>query len=874
MLWIRRVGRRLTQWVQRGRVEAAMDAEMRDHLEREIAERMAHGASREDATRLAQLDFGGMERHKEAARDVLGLRLLDDAGRDFQYAMRVLRRNPGFAVGVVLTFALGIGCTSAIFTLVDGILLRPLPYPHPGELVALWERNVPRAVDRNVVSVSLFEIWRRDTRSFAGIAAMTPAPRTLQGTTAERISAAQVSASYFQILGVHPAFGRDFTHVDELDDGANVAILSDAFWRTHFGADRSVIGRPIVMDGTSYTIVGVMPPTFEPPRYGWMTEHPLWIPFAPTPGNRNWGRFLHVVARLGPGATIDQARAELAALSERRAREDKGETGWSTTIVPLSEQITGDVRRPLLTLFGAVALLLLMSIVNVGSLMTTFTRRRQHELALRRAIGASRARLLRQQLALSAALGMAATAVGLGVAIAATRALIALMPADVPRVADARVDGSVLWFTLAVACITTIVIGVVSAALAIPRGTASLDLASTRVTSRLRGARLITAEIAIGLVLCLLATLMIRSFVKLGAVDLGFEPSHVAVGRVSLPSARYRTETEWRQFFTELRTRAEAIPNVTTISISTPSPFACCAPSTNVSDALRINDPRAPAPATDVRFVDGAFFAALHIRLLAGGVFPPSEPSQGAARVVISRSLAQTLWGDANPIGRNLSMRLFGTTTAVVIGVVADTHRGDARTPPRPAAYLAANRFPSSERDLIVRGAGDANLLIIALRDALRSLDPTIPLYRASALETTVRETLAEDRLVTALLSAFALLALALAAVGVHGILSADVVRRRKEIGIRLALGAGRPSVYAFVLGRAIPAAIRGLAIGLVAALVASRAMSSLVFGIGTFDLLSFAIVIAVLAVVAILATWLPAYFASRVSPLEAIRAE
>jgi hypothetical protein len=259
---------------------------------------------------------------------------------------------------------------------------------------------------------------------------------------------------------------------------------------------------------------------------------------------------------------------------------------------------------------------------------------------------------------------------------------------------------------------------------------------------------------------------------------------------------------------------------------------------------------------------------------LAGGVFPASEPSQGSPRVVVSRSLAQALWGDANPIGRSVSMSLFGTTTAVVIGVVEEVHRGDARTIPRPAAYLSANRFPSNERDLIVRGAGDPNLLIVALREALRSLDATIPLYRAAALETTVRETLAEDRLVTALLSAFAFLALALAAVGVHGVLSADVVRRRKEIGIRLALGAGRPSVYAFVLGRAIPAAIRGLAIGLVAALLMSRAMSSLVFGIGTSDPLSFAIVIAVLAVVAILATWLPAYFASRVSPLEAIRVE
>src|SRR5690242_15729285 len=314
MTWIRRVGRRLRHWIHRERVEAAMDAEMRDHFEREIAEHVARGATREGATWFARRDLGGLERHKEDARDVLEMRLLDDAGRDMQYAMRLVRRNPGFAIGVVLTFALGIGCTSAIFSLVDDILLRPLPYARPGELVALWERNIPRAVDRNVISVALFEAWRQHTRSFSGIAAMTPAPRTLAGTTAERLSAAQVSPSYFQVLGVHPALGRDFTNADELDEGASVTILSDALWRSRFGGDTSVIGRSIVMDGTSYTIVGVMPADFEPPRYGWMTEHPLWIPFAPTPGNRGWGRFLHVIGRLKPGVSIERARAELAAL--------------------------------------------------------------------------------------------------------------------------------------------------------------------------------------------------------------------------------------------------------------------------------------------------------------------------------------------------------------------------------------------------------------------------------------------------------------------------------------------------------------------------------------------------------------------------------
>jgi putative ABC transport system permease protein len=525
-------------------------------------------------------------------------------------------------------------------------------------------------------------------------------------------------------------------------------------------------------------------------------------------------------------------------------------------------------------LFGAVALLLLISTVNAASLMTSFTRRRQHELALRRAIGATVARLLRQQLVLSAALGTTATSVGLLVALATTRGLIAMMPADVPRIAEAHVNGTVLVFTLVVAGVTTMVIGLFSASAGIFAGSSSLDVATARITARLRGAGLVSAELAIGLVLSVLAALMIRSFVNLGSVDLGFQPQGVAVGRVSLPSAKYKTEVQWRQFFDALKSRARAIPGVTSVSVATPSPYACCAPSTTVVDASRADDRRASSPVTDFRFVDDAYFPTLRVRLIAGRVFPADEPSDGPARVIVSQSLARAVWGSTDPIGRRLSISLYGTTIAEVIGVVADVHRADARTPARPAAYLSANRFPSFERDVIVRGAVDPTAIIPALRDVLHSLDASIPLYRATTLETTVRETLAEDRLITTLLSAFALLALLLATVGVHGVLSADVTRRRKEIGIRLALGARRRSVYAFVLGQAVPAVIRGLLIGLVAALLISRAMSALVFGIGTSDPLSFAIVIGVLTIVAIAATWLPAFFASRVSPLEAIRAE
>jgi putative ABC transport system permease protein len=874
MPWTQRVARRLTQWLRRDRTEAELDAELRDHLEREIADRMAQGASRAEAMRLAFRDFGGVERFKEEARDVLGLRLLDDVGRDARYAWRLLRRNVGFTIAVVLTFALGIGCTSAIFTLVDGILLRPLPYAQPGRLVALWERNGPRAVDRNVVSVDAFERWRDRARSFTDVVAMVPAPRTLQGNPAERITGAQVSAAYFRLLGVHPAIGRDFTNADELNGGASVAILSDAFWRSRFGADASIVGRAIVMDGTSYTVVGVMPPQFEAPRFGWMTEDPLWIPFAATADNRKWGRFLHVIARLRPGMTIEEARTELVTLSERAAAESADRKDWSATVVPLDEQITGNVRRPLLTLFGAVALLLLLSIVNVVNLVTTFTRRRQHVTALRRAIGATRWRLFRQQLTLSLVLGALAAAIGLGVALVATRGLMALMPPDVPRLAGTRVNDTVILFVLGVSCLTTLVVAWQSTVRGVPRFGAGLELGASRTTGRLDGARLVTAEIAIGLVLSVLAVLMVRSFVKLADVDLGFQPAQVAVARVSLPSDRYATDARQRQFFDALVGRVRALPGVSTASVATTSPFACCAPATTARDAARADDPRAPAPTVDVRFVDTTYFSALAVSRLAGRVFAPNEPASGPPRAVISRALARALWGNADPLGRRVSLVLFGTTTAEVIGVVEDVRYGDARTPARPAAYLSTNRYPSSERDVIVRGSGDASALVGQLRVVLASLDPAIPLYRATPLARVVDQTLAPERFVTALLSAFALLALSLAVVGVHGVLSGDVTRRRKEIGIRAALGATPAVVYQLVLRRALVPALEGVAIGLATALLISRALSALVFGIATWDPASFLLVTAGLTIVALGATWMPAFRAGRVSPVEAIKTD
>jgi predicted permease len=449
------------------------------------------------------------------------------------------------------------------------------------------------------------------------------------------------------------------------------------------------------------------------------------------------------------------------------------------------------------------------------------------------------------------------------------------MPPDVPRLVGVHVDATVLVFASIVACASTLVFGSIAALRGIRGQTHTLDLTpTTRTTSRLGGSRLVTAEIAIGLVLSVLAALMVRSLINLRSVDLGFQTGSVVAGRVSLPSSRYPKVANYPPFFDALLSRVRAIPGVTAASVATTRPFDCCAPTTTVRDPLRPGDAVADAPTTDIRFVDDSYFSALRIPILAGTVFTAEELAAGAPRAIISRSLARALWGTADPVGRTVSMKLFGATTARVIGVVADVHLADARTPVRPALFLSTTRFPSSERDLIVRGSGDVNTLLVAVRQALASVDPLVPLYRATSLESAVAASVAQDRFTTALLGAFAVLSLMLAAVGVYGVLSGDVARRRKEIGIRLALGADTASVTRLVLRRGLTPALLGVVIGILVAMLIARSMSTLVYGIGTYDPVSFVAVAGVLLGVAMVATLLPAIRATRVSPLDAIRTD
>jgi putative ABC transport system permease protein len=871
---VRRSMRRLRRLIRDRATEQSMDDELRYHIECETAERIRAGRSPEDARLSALRDFGGLERFKEEARDARGTRPVDDFVSDLRYAARVLRRHPGFTAAAMLTFGLGIGAAGAIFSVVYGVLLRPLPYADPARLVVVWERNIPRGTDRNVVSAGNFETWIDRNHVFDGMAALVPRPVTLvDGAAPERVMGAEVSTGYFRLLGVIPMLGRDFDAVDATVDGGAV-VLSHGFWSRRFGADPAVVGRALQISGKPHTIVGVMPASFEPPTFGWLGTQDLWFPFIATPENRAWGRFLLVVARLRRDVSVERARAEMAILAQQMATETPSNKGWGVSVITLGEQIAGDVRTALLVVLGAVGLLLLIAVANVATLTLSLIRKRAQELATRRSLGASDRRLFRQLLTEGGLLGMCGTACGLLTISPAVRVLLSLAPPDVPRPESIHADAPVLLVVTAVAFLATIAFGAVAAlrgrSAAISSGLKSVG--DTRSAARVGTGGLVAAEIAFALALTVMATLMVRSFTRLRAVDLGFAADGVVAARVALVGPRYNSPASQHAFFDTLLERVRNVPGVLSASLISTRPFGGLGPATEATDPLQSHDAATHSTVADIRYVDATVFQTLRIPVVHGTTFDSNDAAASPPRVVISETLADALWPRQAAVGRRLHLELYGGITAEILGVVRDVHVMDPRTPVRPIAYLSDARFPSDTRDVIVRVNGDPSSLVRSLRTVLAGLEPAVPLYQVTPLPELVDRAVASDRFTTFLLSAFAGLALLLGSVGVFGVISSEVAGRRREIGIRMALGAGTSAVIRMMLTRALSRALWGVSAGSVLALLLAYSMQSLLFGVAPNDPVSFLIVAMLLFCLAAVATLIPTVQAIRSSPLIALR--
>ena len=875
MDWIQRLARRLRTLTRLGSVETSMDREMRAHIDLEIEERVARGATRDEARAAVLRDFGSIEALKEHGRDARGTRLVEDFFRDLGHAGRLLASHRTFSISAILTFALGVGAATAIFSVVHGVLLRPLPYAAPNQLVALWEHNVARNRDRNVVSVTNFEAWRSRATNFTDMAALVPAPATLPSPDGpERVVGAEVSPGYFRLLGVRPMLGRDFA---AREPDATGVMLSEHYWRTRMGADPDVVGRMLQIggrpheDGKPREIIGVMPAGFEPPAFGWLTRQDFWIPFVPGPDNRWYGRYLLVVARLGDGASMDTARAEMLSVAAQLEKEDKANDGWSANVVALDAEITGDVRDAFIYILGTVALLFLLAITNVSTLLLARTRRRMHELGLRRALGATDGRLHRQIVTECLLLGAIGCAAGVLAAYPIVDVLVALMPPEVPRVAGVRLDTTVLAISASASLLASLAVGVLAARRGRQAPSLLLRDGATRGSVRATGRALVITEVAIGLVVAVFAGLVLRSFVSLRSVDLGFDAAHVTVGRVAL-GTEYATPAAQVAFFDELLTRLQGLEGVQHAGRVSSRPIVGIGPATTVRDAGAA--PTSTDVIADGRWADAASLRALGIPLVAGELFDGSDRLDSPVRIVVNQSMADALWPGVSALGRTAAIDLNGGLSARVIGVVGDIRLAGARTAARPGFYLAPGRFAGEAYDIVVRSTAPPAAVISGMRAALAGMDAAIPLHRIQTLDDVVDGALARDRFIAVLLSSFAALALILASVGIYGVFAGDVAARRKEIGIRIALGARSSRVLLEIVGRAVGSALIGIVLGGAAAALLARSMQTLLFGVETTDAYSFALAGLSVLAVTLAATIIPAAHAARVSPLLIIRGE
>jgi predicted permease len=871
MFWPTRLLRRLRLLLWRDRAERVMDEELRHHLECETADLVRQGLSREDARREALRAFGNVEAVKEAGRDARGGRAVEDLARDVRYAARILRRHPFVSIPGMATLALGIGTLTTVCSLVYGVLLRPLPYAQPERLVTLWERDAARDGGPNVVSLDNFEAWRRRATSFERMAALVPTSLTFTTDTApERIPGAEVSPELLDLLGVRPAIGRTF--VPEDARSGRVVMLSDGLWRRRFGADPQVAGRGVTLSGSAYTVVGVMPPGFEPPAFGWLGRQDFWVPFVAAPESRSWGRFLLVVAKLRRDRSLDQARVELSAIAASLAVLPDNR-GWSSVVRTLSDTITGSVRTPLIVLLAAAGLLMLIAVTNLATLMLSMTRSRAQELAVRRALGATDGRLFRQLFVQGAVLGTAGAALGFALAVPAVRVLVALLPEDVPRAGSVALDVPVFLISSCVAVAATLAFGTIAAFRGRPTRTVPLivrDAGDTRTSARSGGSALVVIEISLALSLGVMSLLMVRSFMSLRQVDLGFRPEGVMVGRVALPPTYVEAGAQ-KAFFDALAERAASLPGVDAAGIISMRPLGGLGPATTVRAA---GEP-APAghdPVVDFRSADAEAFKALGLVFEDGSGFDRRDAAGAPPRAVISASLARILWPGRRAVGRTLTMKAYGELTVEVAGVVEDVQLRAPRLPPRPSVYLSAAQFPDSVRDIVVRTGGSPEAIVPELRTLLASMDGSVPLYETATLTSLVSQSLGRDRLTTILLGLFAAGALMLAAIGVFGVCTGDVTQRRREIGLRLALGASETRIACELLLRMLARYMLGIGAGIGLGLALGRGMSSLLFGVTPFDPLSFVAIGALVLALAIVATLVPAIRALRAAPLAALR--
>jgi putative ABC transport system permease protein len=870
-----------------GRIRAEVEEELAFHIEGRAEELEAEGwpaaAAREEAARrfgdVTEIAMRCLDLGEERVRKERRIRTLEVVRQDAVHALRTLRRNPGFTLMAVLTLALGIGATTAIFSIVDGVVFRPLPFPSSEQLMMVYETNQARGLPTDPPSAPNFLDWRAAApSSVTQMMAWRDESRTLTDVeNPEVLAAVGTTANFFGLLGVRMALGRGFAAGEDESGGARVTVLSHARWQALFGGDSAILGRVVRLDGVPYEIIGVAPPHFAIPR----PDVDLWIPTDLSNEHRQ-SRYLGVIARLRAGVTVAEANAELDVIAQRlEALYPEENGGWRTRLIPLRDQMIERVRHALLLVFGATVFVLLITCVNVANLLLGRARERAGELAIRTALGASAARLRIQLLVESVLLALLGGASGVVLAREGVRLFLSLEPRALPRAAEVAVDLRVLAFTIATTLLAGIGFGMTpglrvgrAPLLEMLRAAGSRGAVSGRRADLTRRA-LIVSEVAFSLMLLVGAGLAVRSLWNLTTLDPGYATRDILTARIDIDEGRYPLAARV-QYFERLLERIRQVPGVASAGITSTTPLNPAGIDFNLP---YLAEGQAPVPEekaaeVDYRIISPGYLEAMGIRLVSGRRFEASDRAGSRNVLLVNETFARLHWPGENAVGKRVKLFYVRNTEWEIVGVIGDTRHKGLAVPVQAQVFvpLAQAEHVFGYMTVVMRGFGDVAALAEPVRQAAVSLDPAEPLWGLATMETLVGRATLRDRLAALVFSLFAMLALLLSAAGIYGVISYQVTRRTREIGVRMALGASRARVTATVVGEAMGLAALGVVCGSAVALAGTRLARGMLFGVSTTDPATFLGVALLLLAVAMLAAIVPAVRAAAVHPIAALR--
>ncbi len=879
-------------------MEDDLSEELQVHLQKETDKNIAAGLTPEDARYAALRTFGGVDQVKEQCRDTRGIRFVEELFQDIRYGLRTLRKSPGFTSVAVMTLALAICANATIFSVVYGVLLRPLPYPHPEQITLIWADNPKLQIDSHDLPPSNADIvdWRSQNQVFEGLAAFRSSPGNLSGQSgAERVGCASVTADFFPVLGVAPIRGRAFTSAEEQPGKNRVAVVSYNLWQRRFGAAPDLVGQSLRLNGIVFTVIGIMPPTFHFPRqtdlptpYVLLPQSDIWVPldYGPQEWAHRLNRNLVAIARLKPHVTLEQAQAEMDAISQRQATDfPDSNAGWIVKLIPLGAYLVGNTRLALLVLFGAVSCVLLIACANVANLLLARAAGRQREIAIRTSLGAGRMRIIRQLFTESILLATLGGCLGLMLSRWGLSVLLALAPPTLPRMESVGIGPWVVAFGCGLSLASSIFFGLVPA-LQVSRLDLYRSLRETSSTSKSGAMRrpirgfLVVGEVALACMLLICAMLLTQSFRRIMKVDPGLNVENVLTLNVSLSDPKYRDEDQMNLFQEQVLERISAVPQVSYVGAIFQLPLA----SPGIYGPFRVEgESHAPSAApyeigASKGVVSPDYFRAMGIPLIKGRYFDARDTQAGTPVAIVSQSLVRSLWPDGDPLGKRIGPQMSQSEWHSVVGVVGDVKHNWLETKSAPTLYVPYSQtrssFLKSDMTFAVRTLSPPSAILSAIRREIEAVDKNIPAFKIQTMKQIVDQSVAEPRFNMLLLLGFAGFAVLLAVVGIYGVMAYTAAQRAHEIGVRIALGALHRDIVRLLLKEGMALALAGLAIGLGGAFAVTRILSSLLYEIDARDPVTFTAVSLLLVFAAASACFVPALRASQLNPIEIIRSE